>query len=93
MKITLSSKNKIAFTNHTIPKASSLDSEYDSWERYNNMVISQITRTVSPHIFHSMLCVDFAFELWKDLEDQFTKGIFFRVSDLLYDLHSIQQSE
>lgn len=88
MKRALSSKNKIRFINGTLPKPSYLDSTYDLWDRCNNMVLSWITRTLSPHIFQSTICIESAFELWKDLEDRFSKGNFFRVSDLLRDLHS-----
>jgi len=83
-------KNKIRFINGTLPKPSYLDSTYDLWDICNNMVLSWITRTLSPHIFQSTICIESAFELWKDLEDRFSKGNFFRVSDLLRDLHSTQ---
>jgi hypothetical protein len=56
MKRALSSKNKIRFINGTLPKPSYLDSTYDLWDRCNNMVLSWITRTLSPHIFQSTIC-------------------------------------
>ncbi|XP_039682887.1 uncharacterized protein [Medicago truncatula] len=72
MRRALSSKNKIKFINGTLLQPPVLDPNYNLWDRCNNMVISWITRTLSPHIYQSTICIDSAYELWKDLEDRFT---------------------
>ncbi|XP_073219912.1 uncharacterized protein [Cicer arietinum] len=89
----LSSKNKIRFIIGTLPQPLPTNPDFEVWERCNNMVISWITRPLSPHISQSTICVDSASELWVDLHDRFTQGNHFRFFDLLRDLHSIKQGE
>ncbi|XP_073219599.1 uncharacterized protein [Cicer arietinum] len=93
MRHALSSKNKIQFINGTLPQPLHTNPDFEVWERCNNMVISWITKTLSPHISQSTICIDSASELWADLHDRFTQGNHFRFSDLLRDLHSIKQGE
>ncbi|XP_073225723.1 uncharacterized protein [Cicer arietinum] len=91
MKCALSSKNKISFVNGSLPSPPPLDPDFELWERCNNMVLSWIARTLSPHISQSTICFNNASELWMDLHDRFTKGNHFRFSDLLKDMHSIKK--
>ncbi|XP_073224173.1 uncharacterized protein [Cicer arietinum] len=93
MRRALSSKNKILFINGTLPQPLPTNPNFEVWERCNNMVISWITKTLSPHISQSTICIDSTSELWADLRDHFTQGNHFRYSDLLRDLHSIKQGE
>lgn len=93
MKRALSSKNKVSFINGTLPQPPLTDPDFELWDRCNNMVLSWITRTLSPHIAQSAICFDTASELWLDLQDRFTKGNHFRFSELLKDLHSIKQGD
>ncbi|MCI36484.1 hypothetical protein A2U01_0057707, partial [Trifolium medium] len=57
------------------------------------MVVSWINRTLSPQIASSVVYIDHAKTLWDDLKDRFTKGNYFRFSDLLQEVHSIKQGE
>ncbi|XP_073224886.1 uncharacterized protein [Cicer arietinum] len=93
MKRAISSKNKISFINGKLPQPSTIDNDFDLWEHCNSMVVSWITRTLSPHISQSTICNDSAFNQWNGLRERFTKGNHFRFSDLLRDLHSIKQGE
>ncbi|XP_058734288.1 uncharacterized protein LOC131606018 [Vicia villosa] len=93
MRRALASKNKLSFINGRIKKPSLNDANYELWERANNMVLSWINRTLSPHIAQSTVYFDSAFELWEDLRERFTKGNHFRFSDLLRKIHSIQQGD
>src|ERR1051325_6330893 len=74
-------------------KPSISDPTYDQWERANCIVLSWINQTLSPYIPQSTIYFDSVFELWEDLRERFTKGNHFRFSDLLRELHSIQQGE
>lgn len=78
MKRALSSKNKFKFINSYLPQPSSSNPNFNLWERCNNMVISWITQTLSLSIYQNTICIDSAYDLLKDLEDQFTKGNPFR---------------
>ncbi|XP_014506238.1 uncharacterized protein LOC106765990 [Vigna radiata var. radiata] len=49
------------------------------------MVLSWIIKTLSTHIAES--------DLWKELKDRFSKGDYFKISDLLQGIHSIKQGE
>ncbi|XP_058746538.1 uncharacterized protein LOC131619465 [Vicia villosa] len=93
MRRALTSKNKISFINGTLSRPSPTSTDFELWDRANSMVLSWINRTLSPHIAQSTICFDSAFHLWEDLKERFTKGNHFRFSDLLRDLHSIQQGD
>lgn len=93
IKRTLSSKNKLKFINGVILQPSSNDPLYDSWERCNNTVVSWITPTLAPNISQSIIGMDNARDLWLNLQERFTKGNHFHMSDLLQELHSMRQGE
>nr|KYP34389.1 Copia protein [Cajanus cajan] len=93
MKRGLQSRNKYKFVDGTIKEPPANDSLHDVWIRCNTMVISWITRSVSLQIAQSIVYIDNAEDLWKDLRDRFSKGDHFRMSDLLQEIHSIKQGE
>lgn len=93
IKRALSSKNKIKFIDGTLPQPAATDSLHDPWLRCNHLVVSWITRTLSPHIIHSTISFDNARALWLDLQHRFTKGNHFRMSDLLQEIHSMRQGD
>ncbi|XP_019414585.1 PREDICTED: uncharacterized protein LOC109326348 [Lupinus angustifolius] len=83
MRRALSSKNKFKFVNGSISALNPLSHKYDVWERCNNMVVSWITRSVIQSIAQSIVYIDNAQELRTDLNERFSKGDYFRLSDLL----------
>jgi hypothetical protein len=93
MKHALISKNKIKFINGKLPTPEEEDPMFDYWERCNSMVVSWITRTLSPQIAQSVLYIDNAKVLWDELCHRFTKGTHFKLSDLLQEIHSMKQGE
>lgn len=72
IKRALSSKNKLKFINGSILKLAAHDILFDAWQRCNDMVVSWITRTLSPHISQSTASFDNARTLWLNLETRFT---------------------
>lgn len=88
----LSSKKKIRFINGALPPPPETHQDYEAWETYNNTIVSWINRSLSPHIAQSTISIDNARELWLDLQDRFTKGNYFRMSNLLQELHSMKQA-
>ncbi|XP_052724191.1 uncharacterized protein LOC128193979 [Vigna angularis] len=57
------------------------------------MILSWITKTLSPQIAESVIYIEDAKELWDELKERFSKGDYFKISDLLQDIHSIKQGE
>ncbi|XP_019438993.1 PREDICTED: uncharacterized protein LOC109344695 [Lupinus angustifolius] len=93
MKCALLSKNKFKFVDGSISMPENDDLLFDEWERCNTMVISWITRSLNAQIAQSTVYIESAEELWKDLKERFSKGDYFRISDLLQELHSIKQGD
>jgi len=54
------------------------------------MVLSWITRTLTPQIAESFVYIDDAKILWEDLKERFSKGDYFKISYLLQEIHSIR---
>lgn len=69
------------------------DPMFEAWETCNNIVVSWISRSLSPQISQSTVSIDNARELWLDLQERFTKGNYFRMSHLLQDLHSMKKGD
>ncbi|KAL8100664.1 hypothetical protein AgCh_032790 [Apium graveolens] len=71
MILALSAKNKLGFVNGTIAKPELTSLEYVAWERCNNLVISWLLFNLDETIARSVLFLDTASAIWKDLEDIF----------------------
>lgn len=50
-------------------------------------------KSLSQEIVQSIMCIDKVQELWEDLKGRFSKGNYFRPSDLLQEIHPIKQGE
>lgn len=93
MRCALSSKKKIKFINGSLQPPPENDPTFEAWETCNNTVVSWICRSLSAQISQSIVSIDNAYDLWMDLQERFTKGNYFWMSNLLQDLHSIKQGE
>ena len=74
MKMTLISKNKLCFIDGSISRPSKYDRSFPAWNQCNNMVLSWLLNAVSPSIAQSVICLDNASDVWKDLLDRFSTG-------------------
>jgi len=74
MKRNLLSKNKLRFIDGNICKPGNNDPIFETWERCNIMVLSWITRTLTPQIVESIVCIYIAKSLWKVLKEILSKG-------------------
>ncbi|KAL5538790.1 hypothetical protein UlMin_043923 [Ulmus minor] len=70
----LTAKNKIRFVDGIIPKPTPNDLLFSIWCRCNSMVSSWIINAISRDIADSLLYIDSAFEVWRDLHDRFNQG-------------------
>jgi len=58
MLTALSAKNKVEFIDGTAPELSPSDPLFNSWRRYNNMVVSWLVHSISIPIRHSIFRMD-----------------------------------
>ncbi|XP_050217801.1 uncharacterized protein LOC126668656 [Mercurialis annua] len=92
MRMCLLSKNKLKFVDGSIavpPKDSQI---YPVWERCNTMVLSWLLRSLSPSIAQSILWLDNAMDVWKDLFDRFSQGNAVRVAELQEEIYGYKQN-
>ncbi|KAL5574169.1 hypothetical protein UlMin_023766 [Ulmus minor] len=87
----LTAKNKIGFVDGTIPKPTPNDLLFSIWCRCNSMVSSWIINAISGDIADSLLYIDSAFEVWRDLHDRFNQGNGPRVFQIKKQLSSLTQ--
>ncbi|XP_010495210.1 PREDICTED: uncharacterized protein LOC104772275 [Camelina sativa] len=67
MRISLDAKNKIKFIDGSLPRPLTTDPNFDLWSRCNSMVKSWLLNVVSPHIYRSILRMNDATNIWRDL--------------------------
>ncbi|WVZ05324.1 hypothetical protein V8G54_018670 [Vigna mungo] len=70
----LSAKNKSEFVDQILSKPSTIDALYPAWKRCNNMVVSWLVHSVSPSIRQSILWMNQADDIWKDLKSRYSQG-------------------
>ncbi|PNY00259.1 hypothetical protein L195_g023535, partial [Trifolium pratense] len=90
MTVALRSKHKLHFVN-----GSPSDDDHDSiaWDRCNTMIMSWLCNSVEPEIAQSILWMDSASDIWKDLKDHFYQGDIFRISDIQEEIYSLKQGD
>ncbi|XP_040950991.1 uncharacterized protein [Gossypium hirsutum] len=93
MTMALLSKNKLQFVNGTITVPLRTDPLYSAWERCNTMVLSWLHHSISPSIMNSVLWLDFASDVWRDLRERFSQGDVFRISDLQEEINAFKQDD
>ncbi|KAL5564170.1 hypothetical protein UlMin_027334 [Ulmus minor] len=91
MLMALTAKNKIEFVDGIIPRPNSTDLLFSSWRRCNSMISSWIINVVAKDIADSLLYLDSAFVIWKDLFDRFSQGNGPRIFQIKKQLSSLSQ--
>nr|KYP37376.1 hypothetical protein KK1_041431 [Cajanus cajan] len=82
MFVALETKNKEQFVLGTLPCPTSTDPLHETWKRCNKMVMSWLTRSMTPLIKQSVMWMDTAFDIWTDLLERFSHGDKFRIANL-----------
>ncbi|XP_019417217.1 PREDICTED: uncharacterized protein LOC109328275 [Lupinus angustifolius] len=90
-KMAIESKNKIKFIDGSLTKPSPDDPLHIPWVRCNNMMLSWIQHSIEGSIVKSILWIDNASQVWKNLKDRYSKGIFDVPSPLSQSLHLINK--
>nr|KYP55200.1 hypothetical protein KK1_001407 [Cajanus cajan] len=87
----LSAKNKLEFVDGAAPEPPKTDRNYGAWRHCNNMVVSWIVHSVSLPIRQSILWMDKAEDIWRDLKSRYSQGDLLRISDLQHEASSMKQ--
>ena len=90
---TLSAKNKVEFADGCLPRSTSNHRLYAAWKKANNMVVSWLVHLVATSIHQSILWMDNAVDIWKDLKARYSQGDLLRISNLQHKLASIKQGD
>ncbi|XP_061339222.1 uncharacterized protein LOC133285922 [Gastrolobium bilobum] len=89
----LISKNKVSFVNGTILTPDTTDPRFPVWERCNTMVLSWLHRSITSSISQSILWMDKAYDVWRDLKERFSQSDIFRISDIQDDIYRLHQGD
>nr|KYP48431.1 hypothetical protein KK1_029893 [Cajanus cajan] len=73
MHVALSVKNKLSFTDGSLPKPTATDSTFAAWNRENNVVISWLYNFVSKDITTSILFATTTKEISYNLKTRFSR--------------------
>lgn len=92
MEITLVSKRNLGFVDCTTTKDTNNEVKSELWEIRNNMVVAWIHHNVSPAIKKSILYVNPAKDIWKQLEVRFALTNGSRKYKLNKDLYETKQN-
>ncbi|KAK4261341.1 hypothetical protein QN277_004353 [Acacia crassicarpa] len=93
MKMALVSKNKTQFLDSYFSIPSLADPVYPAWECCNMMVLSWLTRLMSPTLAQSILWIDKASDVWDDLRARFSEQEVFRLADLQEEIQTLKQGD
>ncbi|KAG7585301.1 Reverse transcriptase RNA-dependent DNA polymerase [Arabidopsis thaliana x Arabidopsis arenosa] len=91
MRISLDAKNKIGFIDGSLPRPLSTDPMFRAWSRCNSMVKSWLLNAVSPQIYRSILRMDDAADIWRDLCGRFHLTNLPRTYNLTQEIQDLRQ--
>lgn len=93
MEIQLMSKRKLGFVDGSVVKSTTDATDATQWETCNNMVISWLHNNISDSVKRSILFINLASEVWKQLERRFMLTNGSRKYKLSKDLFSLRQND
>ncbi|GAV90932.1 UBN2_3 domain-containing protein, partial [Cephalotus follicularis] len=91
MQNALHAKNKMGFVDGTLITPTKNFPKFQSWTKYNSMVISWIFNSLSRELHDSVAYADNAHDIWIVLEERFPQGNALRVQELKRDLATLTQ--
>lgn len=92
-EIQLSSKRKLGFVNGTVTRSTYDAAQATQWDTCNDLVISWLHSNVSDNIKHSILFINSAYDIWKQLEKCFMLSNGSRKYKLNRDLFGLKQNK
>ncbi|XP_074378499.1 uncharacterized protein LOC141720043 [Apium graveolens] len=91
-EIQLSAKRKLGFVDGTVTRSATDAAEASQWDTCNNMVISWIHNNISENIKSSVLFINTAADIWRQLEKRFSLTNGSRKYKLNRDLFNLKQN-
>nr|AAD25646.1 putative retroelement pol polyprotein [Arabidopsis thaliana] len=91
MRISLDAKNKLGFVDGSLPRPLESDPNFRLWSRCNSMVKSWLLNSVSPQIYRSILRLNDATDIWRDLFDRFNLTNLPRTYNLTQEIQDLRQ--
>lgn len=91
MRIALEAKNKIGFIDGALARPAESDMNFRLWSRCNSMVKSWILNTVSTQIYRSILRLNDAVDIWRDLYGRFHMTNLPRTFNLTQEIQDLRQ--
>ncbi|XP_010474098.1 PREDICTED: uncharacterized protein LOC104753562 [Camelina sativa] len=91
MRISLDAKNKIKFVDGSLPRPLITDPNFDLWSRCNSMVKPWLLNSVSPQIYRSILRMNDAADIWKDLCGRYHMTNLPRTFNLTQEIQDLRQ--
>lgn len=91
-EIQLLAKRKLGFVDGSVTRSTTDGVEASQWDTCNNMVISWIHNNISENIKSSVLFINTACDIWKQLEKRFSLTNGSRKYKLNKDLFSLKQN-
>jgi hypothetical protein len=92
MLMALNTKNKICLIDGSMPKPSDSSSTFKAWTGCNDMILSWIINSASKEIAASIIYIDNAEALWRDLKERFSQGNGPRIFHLQKSIAAITQN-
>ncbi|XP_061349565.1 uncharacterized protein LOC133294823 [Gastrolobium bilobum] len=93
MKMALISKNKLGFIDGSIPPPNPDKPTFAAWQRCDTMVMAWIQKSISTSIVKSIIWIELARDTWLDLQERFSQGDVFRISDLMEEAFRLHQGD
>ncbi|XP_042950295.1 uncharacterized protein LOC122282409 [Carya illinoinensis] len=93
MTMALIAKNKFGFVNGTLLKPSEDNPLFNSWIRCNTMVLSWILNSLNKDIAASVIFIESAADVWKDLQERFSHSNGPRIFQLRKAIFSLSQEQ
>ncbi|XP_057965385.1 uncharacterized protein LOC131155948 [Malania oleifera] len=93
MLTSLKAKNKVAFTDGSLPQQLISDSLHYPWSRCNNMVVAWLLNSISKEIAASLIYATTARAIWLDLHDRFSRSSGPRIFQLKKAISDLSQGQ
>ena len=91
LKIALDAKNKIGFIDGSLPRPPESDLNFRIWSRCNSLVKSWILNSVSTQIYRSILRLNEATDIWRDLHSRVHMTNLPRTYNLTQEIQDLRQ--
>ncbi|KAL2346481.1 hypothetical protein Fmac_000481 [Flemingia macrophylla] len=91
MTMALKSKNKLTFIDGTLPKPEFESATFATWDHCNTLVLSWVHNSLDPSIALSILWMENASDVCKDMKERYYQGDIFRIPKLQEEIYLLKQ--